>query len=123
MRPNTVRAVLLIGAALCLTTARAAPTYCPVTVIPDNLLVIAYRAVLRLDRDCPPDGIARVRKASTLNRHGPYRPIKPDGSPPYGGLWSWTLTQRGGNVPPAERWTSWGWTWEWWDGEAWRSAR
>ncbi|WP_191242122.1 hypothetical protein [Deinococcus ficus] len=68
------------------------------TVIPDYVLVISYKAVLRLAPDCPPGGVARIRKASTINRWGTYRPIKPNGSATYGRVWSWTMTEDSGPV-------------------------
>lgn len=120
--------LLVLGATLLLSLPRAAAStppsrYCAVYVIPDYQLVVSYRAILGLETGCPPGGAARIRKASTLNRTGPYRPIKPDGSARYGGLWGWTLTERGGNVPERELWTSFSWEWEWWDGRTWRPAR
>ncbi|WP_019584655.1 hypothetical protein [Deinococcus apachensis] len=115
-------AALLIGAALSLPTASAQTTYCPVQVIPDYVLGFAYRALLRLDPACPPGGVGRVRKVSTLNSYGPFVPQKPGGLPQYGGVWGWNLTAISSSVPSRELWTTLHWEWNYWDGTDWLPA-
>lgn len=127
--PQLVRAALLIGAALCVVAsaapcavASAAP--CAVAVSPAVTRGASYYASLRLTPGCPPGTAVRVRKSSTLNTRAGgarYQPIEPDGSPEHGRLFSWTLTARGSNIPPAERWTLFTWEWQYLDTSIWNT--
>lgn len=117
MRLTHLRAALLIGAAsLLLAPAPQAQPLppCTLTLTPDRVQGISYHATLRVAPSCPTGAAFRVRKSSTLNvvrKGAPYQPIKPDGSPAYGHLFSWTVSRTSSNVPRAEEWTS--LTWEW----------
>ncbi|MFB9994464.1 hypothetical protein ACFFLM_21135 [Deinococcus oregonensis] len=94
------------------------PTYCPTIVIKDNVIVVAYKPVIRLAADCPADGQARVRKSSTLNtrRSGaPYQPIRPLQG-------AGVVTPDGNTIPANELWTLLTWRWEWCDGTHWRPS-
>lgn len=120
MRLLPLTALLLLGAPAAQPTPQ--PRYCSVLILRDYRAVITYQAILRLDPLCPPGAVGRLRKVSTLNWGGPYVPQKPGGLPQYGGLWGWTLTPGGSNVPSRELWTLSSWRWQWYDGEAWQPA-
>lgn len=107
--------------ALLLAPSRAgppAPTPCTLTASPDRVSGLAYHVRLRVSPGCPATATFRVRKSSTLNvkgRGAPYQPIRPDGSEAAGGLFAWTVTKVGSNIPPAELWTSLTWEWQRYD--------
>ena len=104
----------------------AAQRYCAVRMLPDYHFGFSYFARLRLDPACPAGGVGRVRKTSTLSTKANgarYQPVKPDGSAQFGGLYSWTITKSGDNIPPGEEWTFNRWRWEYWDGSRWKVAR
>ncbi|BDP44830.1 hypothetical protein DAETH_47990 (plasmid) [Deinococcus aetherius] len=110
--------LLLLGSAA--QPAPPPPRYCSVLILRDYRLAVTYQAILRLDPTCPPDGVGRLRKVSTLNWGGPYVPQKPGGLPQYGNLWGWSLTSAGSNVPSRELWTLYSWRWQWYDGAEWQ---
>ncbi|WP_261665485.1 hypothetical protein [Deinococcus sp. Marseille-Q6407] len=104
----------------------AAQRYCAVRMLPDYHFGFSYFARLRLSPTCPAGAVGRVRKTSTLStkaKGARYQPVKPDGSAQYGGLFSWTLTRNGDNIPNGEEWTWNRWRWEYWDGSSWRPAQ
>ncbi|THF70524.1 hypothetical protein E7T06_07415 [Deinococcus sp. Arct2-2] len=107
---------LLLASAIALPAP--APTYCRTIVIKDSVVLVAYKPVIRLAPDCPPDAQARVRKSSTLNtrRNGaPYQPIRPL-------IGAWIVTPYGSTIPANELWTLLTWRWEWWDGTRWQAS-
>lgn len=110
-------AALLLAPALAATPPPPPVTYCAVQVYRDYTLGITYRALLIPDLDC--EGVTRVRKASTINRAAPWRPVKPDGSAQYGGRWGWTVD----SVPHRELWTTFTWEWNYYDGRQWVPAQ
>ena len=115
---------LLIGAALALSAQAQPSTSCTLTLTPDRVQGISYHATLHVAPSCPPGAAFRVRKSSTLNtvrKGAPYQPIKPDGSPAYERLFSWTVSRAGSNIPRAEEWTSLTWEWQWYHPELWNA--
>ena len=95
--------------------ALGAPSGCYLQVIPDYVLGVIYRPVLRPSPDCPADVSLRVRKTSTLSRKrdgASYQPIIPDGSERYDGAYSWTLGKFGSTVPSSALWTLYSWRWQ-----------
>lgn len=105
----------MLSLPLVLSPATHPTPYCPVTVWRDYTFGVAYYAVVLRDSECTPRQVARVRKASTLNKGAAYRPILPLKG-------AWTLTWDGDNIPANTHWTSFTWVWEYWDGKTWQAA-
>ena len=98
------------------------PAFCEVRILRDYDVSVTYFAVFRLAASCPPGGVARVRKSSTLNTKAagaPYQPVRPL-------VGAWDVNADGTTVPFSARWTLNSWQWQYWDGQAWqfmKSAR
>ncbi|GGR19002.1 hypothetical protein GCM10008957_34590 [Deinococcus ruber] len=98
------------------------PIYCPVVMYQDYYFALSYYVVPALSPDCPPGGVGRLRKSSTLNQKAQgahYQPIRPQSG-------AWTVTVFGDDVPRSERFTNVFSTWEWQyveaDGKHWHTA-
>jgi hypothetical protein len=114
-------AALLIGAAAAAPLPRSMPPpLCRVVVYRDYDFALGTYWTPRLAPGCPPDGIGRLRKSSTLNtkaQGAAFQPIRPAHG-------AWTVTSSGDDVPNSEQ-TSYFWsTWEWQDYEktGWQKA-
>lgn len=95
------------------------PTFCEVRILRDYDVSLTYFAVFRLSSNCPPGGVARVRKSSTMNTKAagaPYQPIRPE-------IGAWTVTPDGTTVPFSARWTLNSWQWQCWDGDEWKPMK
>lgn len=102
---------LLLG-----TTIAAPPAlYCPATVLTDYTVGVVYYAVVQRDPSCTDTQIARVRKASGLNKGANYRPVLPLKG-------AWNITWNASSIPDKAHWTLFSWEWEYWDGKTWQTA-
>ena len=95
------------------------PHFCEARILRDYDFQFSYFAVFRLAKTCPPGGVARIRKSSTLSTRengAPYQPIRPE-------VGAWNLNEAGSNVPLSARWTLNTWRWDYWDGAAWQPMK
>jgi len=112
-----MKSTLLVLGALLLSQPSPSPPspYCPATVLTDYTVGIVYYAVVQRAATCTLGQVARVRKASTLNKGASYRPIFPLKG-------AWAITWDTNNIPDRAHWTLFSWQWEYWDGKVWQVA-
>jgi len=105
--PLKLTLALLSGGALLLAslTGPKPSPYCPATVLTDYTIGILYYAVVERAPSCTVAQVARVRKASGLNKGANYRPIFPLKG-------AWVLTWDTSTIPDRAHWTLSTWTWE-----------
>jgi len=116
-----MNSILLLLGTLLLSqpTPSPPPIFCEVRILRDYDVAVTYFAVFRLSSSCPPGGVARVRKSSTLNTKAagaPYQPIRPLTG-------AWDVSADGTTVPFSARWTLNSWQWQYWDGQAWQPMK